>query len=181
MTSESEQKTMEVDVAGLDEIKEDDTTTIKLLCGKNHQPVVVVKKFITGLSVLVKTAFEQDPTATEFPIESVEPEAFRVIQQYVEYHKGVPGEIIPYPAKSTDMKVNCKDPWDAEFVDKLWNDVARRQLFFCVVTSANYLNIQCLLHLMCCKVGTMIHGTPYDKLKSVLMGDTAQSEEKKSN
>ena len=38
------------------------------------------------------------------------------------------------------------------------------------ITLADYLHIECLIHILCAKVATHIKGTPGDKMKGVLLG-----------
>lgn len=47
------------------------------------------------------------------------------------------------------MKELCKDPWDADYIDKIGED---RQLLYDLILAANYMDIKSLLHLGCAKV-----------------------------
>lgn len=153
------------EVKGLDFDDSPERVTIK--CGKTDPRTFEVDKKLLLISKLISTALDQDKKSTEFPFEEVESDVFERILPYINHHKGTNGEIIPYPAKSEKMKENCKDEWDADYVDTLWS--TDRGMFYKVMMASNYMDIRCLLHLCACKVGTMIKGTPYDKIKEVLL------------
>ena len=147
----------------------DDDRDIVVLVGPTKEQFKVKRTVLVGMSEVAKTALEMDPSATEFPCAGVSPAVFKVILDYMNYHKGKPGQIPQSPAKSKLMKENCTDPWDAEFFDKLWDDLPNRMLFYNITLAANQLNISCLLHLCACKVGSAIQGTPHEKIRELLM------------
>lgn len=152
------------DVAGLDDDGSPDF--IRVECGKGNPKSFTVERRFLLISKMIATALEQDPSTQMVPCASVDPDVFEQIVPYLEHHNGSPGQIIPYPAKSEKMKENCSDAWDADYVDKLWED---RDRLYKVMMAANYLDIRCLLHLCACKVGTSIKGASYDKIKEILL------------
>ena len=160
----SDKKVDDEEVVGM----EVDDSTITVLVGTDRVPFQMSRRICMAMSNVFKTALEQDLSATEIECRQCTPQAFEHIKRYMEYHK-VPGHIIPYPAKSKMMVENCKDKWDATFVDQLWDDEKLRATFYDILNAANYIDVRCLLHLLCCKVGTKINGCPFDKLREVLI------------
>ena len=159
---------MEEDVKGLDfDIAPE---WVSIACGKTTQRTFEVDKKLLLISNLIATALGQDKSATHFPCAEVEFSVFEQLLPYIEHRKGISGDIIPYPAKSEKMKENCSDVWDAEYIDTLW--ATDRDMFYKVMMASNYMDIRCLLHLCACKVGTMIKGAPYDKIKEILVPPT---------
>ena len=140
---------------------------VSITCGKTTKRTFDVDKKLLLISNLIATALGQDKSATQFPCAEVESSVFEQLLPYIEHRKGTSGDIIPYPAKSDKMKENCSDVWDAEYIDTLWT--TDRDIFYKVMMAANYMDIRCLLHLCACKVGTMIKGCPYDKIKEILV------------
>ena len=115
-----------------------------------------VNKNYLKLSKLVSTAIENDKEAKELELDQVSPQTFEHIKNYLEHHKGVAPEIIPQPLKSNVMAEVCKDPWDAKFVDTLWEkDKAK---FYELTRAANYMHIDSLLHLCCAKIASTVKG-----------------------
>lgn len=117
------------------------------------------------ISQLMSTSLESDITATEIPIPSMNGKILKFIVEYMKYHNGVPGEIIEKPLKSKIMKENCKDPWDADYIDRI--ALVKEELYD-LILGANYMNIMCLLHLGCACVATMIRGQPLEKIPEIL-------------
>jgi len=117
------------------------------------------------ISNLVKTSLEQDANATDVPMPGVKGEVLGRVIEYMTHHKGTEPPIIEKPLRSKVMKDVCKDPWDAEFIDKIGDD---RQKLYDLILAANYMDIKGLLHLGCAKVASLIKGQPLEKIKDIL-------------
>jgi len=89
--------------------------------------------------------------------------------EYMNHHKGIEPPIIEKPLRSKIMKDVCKDPWDAEFIDKIGEN---RQQLYDLILAANYMDIKSLLHLGCAKVASLIKGQPLEKIKDILSKGT---------
>lgn len=150
---------------GLDDVSTD--TTIVITCGKLQQQSFKVDRQFVKISKLYMRALEQDPTAMSIPCPTVEPLVFSEILNYIEHHKGIDPPVIEYPAKSVNMSENCTDPWDAVFVDTLWEK--SKKLFYEVLNAANFLEIISLVHLCCCTIATRIKDCPLDNIRNVLV------------
>jgi S-phase kinase-associated protein 1 len=87
------------------------------------------------------------------------------VVEYMNHHKGVEPPIIPKPAKSNKMIELCEDKWDADYINNIGK---KRQVLYDVMSAANHLTMNVLLHLGCAKVGVMIKGQPLDSLKGIL-------------
>jgi len=134
---------------------------------ENSQTKFVVPKKDLSISRLFVASTEEDKSGTKVYFPQVGAKEFEAILPYMKHHSGVPAEIIPFPCKSKIMKEVCKDQWDAEYIDQLWEK--DRDLLFKVLLASNYLDIKCLLHLGCCKIASLVKGTEYDKLAETIL------------
>ena len=98
----------------------------------------------------------------------------------MKHHKGAEAEIVEKPLRSKVMKDVCKDPFDAEFVNRV-HDSGLQNLYD-LILAANYMDVKPLLHLGCAKVASLIKGEPLEKIKDILStGDPkGAGEEQKS-
>jgi len=144
--------------------------TIKLT-SKDGREFTVQKKY-AFISNLVKTSMDQDASASDIPMPGVKGDILAKVVEYMEYHKGVEPPIIEKPLRSKQMKDVCKDPWDAEFIDRIGED---RQKLYDLILAANYMDIKGLLHLGCAKVASLIKGQPLEKIKDILAPKPPQS------
>jgi len=129
------------------------------------------------ISTLIKTSLDTDPSATEVPIPGVTSSVLNEVVAYMNHHKGVEPPIIEKPLRSKVMKDVCKDPWDAEFIDRIGEN---RQALYDLILAANYMDIKSLLHLGCAKVASLIKGQPLEKIKDILSTGAPRPEEKKA-
>jgi len=128
------------------------------------------------ISTLVKTSLENEKTASEVPIPGVKSEILEKVIEYMNHHKGVEPPIIEKPLRSKVLKDVCKDPWDADFIDRIGEN---RQELYDLILAANYMDVKSLLHLGCAKVASLIKGQPLEKIKDILAQGT-KSEKKES-
>jgi len=125
----------------------------------------LVSKNYALTSELVKQALDSDVDATEIHMPGVSNSTLKVIIEYMNHHTGNELPIITKPLKSKIMVDVCKDPWDAEFVDRIGET---RQDLYDLILAANYMDIKSLLHLGCAKVASLIKGQPLEKIKDIL-------------
>lgn len=138
--------------------------TIKLI-SKDNQTFEVDKK-CAFISKLVKTSLENDDSASELNIPGVEGPILELVVKYMEYHKGTEPPVVEKPLRSKVMADNCKDRWDAEYIDALSSDDNQR--LYQLILAANYMDIKALLHLGCAKVASLIKGMPLERIKTIL-------------
>jgi len=131
------------------------------------------------ISNLITTSLEQDASAEEVPIPGVKGDILKFVVEYFEHHKGTKGEPPEKPLRSKKMTDVCKDPWDAQFIDRIGE---QRQTLYDLILAANYMDIHCLLHLGCAKVASLIKGQPLEKIKDILdpnyKGDKSEEDKK---
>jgi S-phase kinase-associated protein 1 len=126
------------------------------------------------LSKLVSNALASDESATQLRVDGVSNiAALNKVKDYMEHHDGKASTIPEKPLRSKSMSDVCADKWDATFIDGVDNDGNSRQLLYDVVLAANYLDIQCLLHIGCAKVASLIKGQPLEKIKDILAKGTS--------
>ena len=80
-----------------------------------------------------------DPTATDVPMPGVRGEILGRVVEYLVYHKGTEAPPPEKPLRSKVMKDVCKDPWDAEYIDKI---AENRQQLYDLILAANYMDIK---------------------------------------
>jgi len=154
-----------VKVEGLGESEEGGQIKLVSKDGKEFQ---IDKKF-AFISTLVKTSLDTDSGATEIPMPGVKGDILGRVVEYMTHHKGVEPPIIEKPLRSKIMKDVCKDPWDADYIDKIGDN---RQQLYDLILAANYMDIKSLLHLGCAKVASLIKGQPLEKIKDILSKGT---------
>lgn len=164
----------------LDDSNDETVIDVKCQDGKSFP----VKKRHLKLSKFITTALEGDPDATSV---SVQVDSFlfeKAILPYLQHHDGVPADIPLKPVRDSIMKNVCKDAWDAEFVDNMWTNDADgmgKQFFYSVMTTLNYLDIHCFLHICSAKIAALIRGVPLSNIKERLLPNPDLVKEKESS
>lgn len=118
------------------------------------------------LSKLVAAALEKDASATEVDLPSVSTKSLRHIVAYLQHHKGIEPPIVQKPIRSKNMKDNCKDEWDAKFIDEV--DQEGRQHLYDLVHAANYMDMKSLLSLGCAKVASLLKSQPLNRIEQII-------------
>jgi hypothetical protein len=163
------------------------------LDSKEAQEFIVPTK-CAMISSLVRRTLAKEQGATEVPLPQVSCEALRWIVRYMIHQDGVPGQIPQDPITSKKMSDIVKDSWVAKLMDDLTPDLnpdtkdsskiayesysqerkdavpKTRDLLWDIHTSANYMEMNCLLHIVCAKSASIIKGTPGEKIKGLLLG-----------
>jgi len=153
----------------------DDVTGGLKIVSKDKKEFDIEKKH-AFISTLIKTSLDTDPSATEVPIPGVASAILVEVIAYMNHHKGVEPPIIEKPLRSKVMKDVCKDPFDADFIDRIGEN---RQALYDLILAANYMDIKSLLHLGCAKVASLIKGQPLEKIKDILSTGAPASGDKK--
>jgi hypothetical protein len=126
-----------VDSLSLDD---DGGAELKLI-SKDGKDFSVPKKF-AFISTLVKTSIEGDASANELEMPGVRGEILSRVVEYMSHCKGVEPPIIEKPLRSKVMKEVCKDPWDADFIDKIGEN---RQILYDLILVILIINNRLLL------------------------------------
>lgn len=122
----------------------------------------------------------------------LKPNCLSYLFQYMEHQNGVKGEIPPQPLTSLRMNDIVKDEWVADFADEFTpelkldnngiirylsysddekkNVVKTRELFFDVLTTCDMFGIDCLFHILCAKLASMIKDKSANEIKGILKG-----------
>jgi len=153
----------------------DDVTGSLKVVSKDKKEFDVERKH-AFISTLIKTSLDTDPSATEVPIPGVASNILVEVIAYMNHHKGVEPPIIEKPLRSKVMKDVCKDPYDADFIDRIGEN---RQSLYDLILAANYMDIKSLLHLGCAKVASLIKGQPLEKIKDILSTGAPSGGDKK--
>lgn len=115
-----------------------------------------------------------------------------LIINYMEHQNGIPGTISKKPITSKYMKDMIKDKWIVDFVEELTPDLHEnefkipkyksysdeekkkipesRKFMFQLMEMCNYLQIECLLYILCAKTATMIKGKSAIEMQKVIDG-----------
>lgn len=133
------------------------------------------------ISGLIKETMSGDLSATEIPLPSVATEELKLVIEFMKHHNGLDrkaDDTVERPLRSKIMAENVKDPWDAEFIDKLGKNPDNADDVVRLAGAANYLQIISLLHLACSKIASLIKGEPIEKMKKILDEEDEEEEKK---
>jgi S-phase kinase-associated protein 1 len=94
------------------------------------------------------------------------------IVKFLKYHNGTEPPLPEKPVKSKEMK-EITTEWMAKFIDEvLANDTEN---LYKLISAANYLFINSLLHICCAKVASLIKGLPLDEIKPALIPNSMKN------
>jgi len=149
----------------LDDLPEE-APQVTLRSGGDPVQTFVLPAHYIQLSGYVRKALEGHTAQqgrAEIPVLSVDGPTLARVVQYLEHHAGEQKALVEKPLRSKRMLDVVKDPWDAEFMNQL-----STQETYDVIQAANYMDINCLLHLGCATVASWIKGEPLEKIKTIL-------------
>ena len=147
-------------------------STIKLVL-KDQKEVEITKK-AAELSELLKTAINDYPNETSFPLNEVDEKSGEHIKEFLTHCNGTAPAEIEKPITSNEMK-NLTDEWSANFVDKMSTEELAN-----LTVAANYMGINSLLDLCCAKVATLCKDKSDEEIfKNFNINETFSEEEKK--
>lgn len=149
-------------IQGMDE--EQEMKTVKL--ESKEGTIFVINLEYIQLSGVITAALE-DKTKESIPLSMISTYTLGWVVEYLNHHKGVQPPLVEKPLRSKQMIDVCKDEFDAEFVDRVHK---QKGALVSLCNAANYLQINCLLHLCCAKIGTLLKGQPLDKLSEIVKG-----------
>jgi len=152
-------------VVGLDS-GDDLEGTFKLVANDGRD--FSIKKKNAFISIVVKSAIENDQSVADLPV-NVKGDILSLVVEYMNHHGGTEPPIVEKPLRSKIMKDVVKDPWDADYMDKIGEN---RQQLYDLILAANYMDIKALLHLGCAKVASLIKGQPLEKIRDILAKGT---------
>ena len=147
-------------------------SAIKLIL-KDQKEIEITKK-AAELSELLKTAINDYPNETSFPLNEVDEKSGEKIKEFLTHCNGTAPAEIEKPITSNEMK-NLTDEWSANFVDKMSTEELAN-----LTVAANYMGINSLLDLCCAKVATLCKDKSDEEIfKNFNINETFSEEEKK--
>ena len=145
--------------------------SIKLVT-KDGKEIEITKKD-AELSELLKTAINDNPKESSFPLNELDEKCGEKIKEYLSHFNGTAPPEIEKPITSNEMK-NLTDEWSANFIDKM----TMEELVNLTVAS-NYMGINSLLDLCCAKVASLCKDKDEKEIfKTFNINETFTEEEK---
>ncbi len=113
-----------------------------------------------------KESFNIDKNNNDISLSNVDGETLSYIVQFLKEHNGTEPPLPEKPVKSKEMK-DITTEWMAKFID----DIVSKDInqLYKVISAANYLYINSLLHICCAKIASMLKGVPIDEIKNTLL------------
>ena len=149
----------------------EDSTTIKLVT-KDGKELELTKKQ-AELSELLKSAINDNPKESSFPLNELDEKCGEKIKEYLSHFNGVAPPEIEKPITSNEMK-NLTDEWSTNYIDK----ISMEELVNLTV-AANYMGINSLLDLCCAKVASLCKDKSEEEIfKTFNINETFTDEEK---
>ena len=145
--------------------------SIKLVT-KDGKEIEINKKD-AELSELLKSAINDNPNESSFPINELDEKSGEKIKEYLSHFNGVAPPEIEKPITSNEMK-NLTDEWSTNYIDKM----SMEELVNLTV-AANYMGINSLLDLCCAKVASLCKDKSEEEIfKTFNINETFTDEEK---
>ena len=115
---------------------------------------------------------DEDDKPAVIPIPNLNADTMRQVIRFCEYHAEDPMAEIQQPIRAVTMD-KLVSAWDAEFIN------IEQQLVFDLILASNYLDIDPLLQLCCCKIASMIKGKRGEEIKATfdIVGDLTKEED----
>ncbi len=133
-----------------------------------------VPKKNAELSVLVKNIVQDFNIDDTIDISEVDSKILTYVIEYLNHFKGTAPLEIEKPLKSANLKEEVVDEWSADFVEKL-----NLEEVVDLSCAANFMEIQCLLDLVCAKIASMCKDKTPEELFSIFGVKEQFTEEEK--
>ena len=155
----------------MESAKENEVSEIKIITKEGKE--FTLSKKSCELSELLKSAINDYPTETSYPLNELDEKNAELIKEFLSHFNGEAPKEIEKPIQSNEMK-NLTDEWSSTFIDKIpLEDLTN------LTVAANYMGINSLLDLCCAKVATMCKDKNEDEiLKMFKISETFNEEEK---
>ena len=155
----------------MESAKENEVSEIKIITKEGKE--FTLSKKSCELSELLKSAINDYPTETSYPLNELDEKNGELIKEFLSHFNGEAPKEIEKPIQSNEMK-NLTDEWSSNFIDKIpLEDLTN------LTVAANYMGINSLLDLCCAKVATMCKDKNEDEiLKMFKISETFNEEEK---
>ena len=155
----------------MESAKENEVSEIKIITKEGKE--FTLSKKSCELSELLKSAINDYPTETSYPLNELDEKNAELIKEFLSHFNGEAPKEIEKPIQSNEMK-NLTDEWSSNFIDKIpLEDLTN------LTVAANYMGINSLLDLCCAKVAAMCKDKNEDEiLKMFKISETFNEEEK---
>ena len=155
----------------MESAKENEVSEIKIITKEGKE--FTLSKKSCELSELLKSAINDYPTETSYPLNELDEKNAELIKEFLSHFNGEAPKEIEKPIQSNEMK-NLTDEWSSNFIDKIpLEDLTN------LTVAENYMGINSLLDLCCAKVATMCKDKNEDEiLKMFKISETFNEEEK---
>jgi hypothetical protein len=111
------------------------------------------------------------------PLDCATETILELVTEFLQHHNGAAPPAIDKPIRYKTMAENCKDPWDATYIDKV--TAMGKQTLYDLATCANVMAIDSLMYLACAKIACILKGVPLNKIKETLDPKSEGKAEKK--
>jgi hypothetical protein len=109
---------------------------------------------------------------------NIDSETLGYIIEFLKEHNGTEPPMPEKPVKSNNMN-DITTEWMAKFIDNIVKkDIT---LLYKVISAANYLYINSLLHICCAKIASMLKGIPIDEIKNTLLPENLKVKKEENN
>ena len=156
----------------MESAKENEVSEIKIITKEGKE--FTLSKKSCELSELLKSAINDYPTETSYPLNELDEKNAELIKEFLSHFNGEAPKEIEKPIQSNEMK-NLTDEWSSNFIDKIpLEDLTN------LTVAANYMGINSLLDLCCAKVATMCKDKNEDEILKTFKITEKFSEEEKN-
>lgn len=144
---------------------DDDDKKITILSA-NGEKIEIESKF-AFISNLLKQTFSSGSFDDSDPLRfnNISTSTWQNVVTYMRHHKGTDPAFRKDHPPSTRHPWSRHDRWNKVYIDRIGED---RQKLFELISAANFLHIDSLLHLGCAKVASLIKGQPLDRIEDIL-------------
>ena len=117
-----------------------------------------ISKLITDM---IHDIADADLADNPIPLPKVSSHILELVIEFLTHYQIENMSPIPKPIQSGDMKVNAGE-WFGNYVDNL-----SKEDHFAMINAANFMGIQPLLSLVCCRIAAQIYGKRIDEVAGV--------------
>jgi S-phase kinase-associated protein 1 len=177
----TEENKTQTDALSLDESNLN--TTVKLVSNQNTEFECTLQEIQCSnvLVVAFKDLNSNETQNSNIELSNIDTETLKYIVDYLKHHNGVEPPLPEKPVRSKNMN-EITTEWMAEFIDSIVKkDIL---ILYKVISAANYLYTNSLLHICCAKIASMIKGVPIDEIKNTLLQQSKSNDidvEEKTN
>jgi len=163
------------EIIGLDN-ESNKSDMVKIISNDGY--ICCIEKKYTLISEFLKGMYCGDIDAgkegSEITLRKLSGDNLKYIEEYMNHHKGDDNDIPNMPLEDTDMKKVLKDPWDAEFMERIvpisenLQQVPNLRKLIDLLTDSNYLGMNVLLHKLSAKFASFLRNKNEEQISKFL-------------